>query len=262
MKKWTILTPVAAVALAATFSAHGQTTLTEILFNEDGTSYDQLPNTTSPISAPGVSVTSGFGPSAVPISALYNYLSGLGTLQYTVTGSGTHDFVSFVDAEANYANGPFHDNGAIVNPGSAPSYLSWEIGNPNTGGPGSIGNNAAGSTPGSVLLDDANDVAGGNTDIALALGFDFTLGASQTATIDLSLSSTAPGGGFYLEQGNGRDNGADKLFYSGSLAISSNGPSGPPGVPDNGATWFSLLLGLTGLAAVMKFERNLLPRKG
>jgi hypothetical protein len=261
MKRWTILSTVAAVAVAATFSANAQTTLTEILFNEDGTAYDQFPNTTSPISEPGVSVTSGFGASTVPISALYNYLSGLGTLQYTVTGAGTHDFVSFVDDEADYAFGPFHDSGSIVHPGSAASYLSWEIGNPESSGPGSIGNNAAGSAPGSDLLDDANDVPGGNVDIALALGFDFTLTAGETATVDLSLSSTAPTSGFYLEQYNNNDNGKDELFYSGSLSISSN-VTGPPGVPDNGATWLSLLLGLTGLAALMRFEHNLLPRKG
>ena len=256
MKQWTILTTVAAVALAATFSANAQTTLTELLFNEDGTYYDLYPTTAAPIAAPGVSVTSGFGSSGVPGSAPF-YLTGLGTLQYTVTGAGTHDFISLVDDEADFARGPFNDSGAVV--GSPASGQTWEIGNPESTGAGSIRNNAANSAPGSDLLGNANDVPGGDVDIALALGFDFTLAAGQTATIDLSLSSTAPTSGFYLQQYNNNDNREDEVFYSGSLTISSNVSSG---VPDNGATWFSLLLGLTGLAAIMRFERNLFPRKG
>jgi hypothetical protein len=256
MKEWTIISTVTVVALAAGFTLNAQTTLDETLFNENGATYDQLLSTATPISAPGVSVISGFGSSGVPKSGPPFYLSGLGTLQDTVSGAGTYDFIAFVDTDANYADGPFHDSG--TSSGSAPSGTSWEIGNNVATGPGSIGYNAANSAPGSDLLSDANDVPGGDKDIAMALGFDFTLTTGETATIDLSLSSSAPGG-FYLEDYNDNPNSPDDVFYSGSLSISSNVSSG---VPDNGATWISLLLGLMGLAAMLRFERNLFPRKG
>ncbi len=245
MKQWTVLSAVAAVMLAATFSANAQTTLSEVIFNEDGTPTDEHPNTSSPISAPGVTV-SGFGNSGVPSAGPPYYLSGLGTLQYTVTGAGPHDFISFLDDEADYANGFAHDYGFVGDLAGQPSYLSYEIGNP-----GPVGNNAYNSGVGDDELANGNDTPLGDTDISFALGFDFTLAAGQTATIDLSLSSTVPSSGFYLGQTNVFDNGADAVYYSGLLSITS--PSAP-GVPDNGATWIFMLLGLAGLAMMIRFE--------
>jgi hypothetical protein len=247
MKKRMILTSVASVALAAAFSAHAQTTVTELLFNADGTSSDQYPTTSTAIASP-VTVTSGFGPSS-PAAA--NYLSGLGTLQYTVTGAGAHYFDAMIDDEADYKNGVFNDSGAIINPASAPGYLSWEIGNPDTDTPGTIKANTKANS-----LADANDVLSGNTDIAVALGFNFTLAANQTATIDITASDVAPQSGFYIEQENVYD--TDPFFY-GDLTISSNTV---PGLPDNGATWSFMLLALTGLAGVMKIEHKFFPKKG
>ncbi len=249
MKQWTILSTVAAVALAAGFSANAQTIVSETLFNEDGTVYDQQPpTTTTPINGgANLSIISGFGNSGLSAgSAGGNYLIGLGTLQYTVTGAGAHNFIAFVDDDANLAGGFANDYGFVS--GTLPSYLSWEIGNPIP-----VGNNAAGSTPGSDLLDNANDTPGGTTDIAFALGFDFTLSAGETATIDLALTSSAPGAGPYFYLGQGNNNGGGMDYYSGSLTI---GSPGPVSAPDNGATWISLLLGLTGLAAMMGLERK------
>src|SRR5579862_3079693 len=134
MKRWTMLVAVMAFALAATFSANAQTTLNELLLNENGTIYDIFPNSSTPISAPGVSIVSGFGNSIEPSSGPPFYLSGLGTLQYTVTGAGSHYFDAMLDEEADYPNGSFHDTGAVVNAGSAPGYLSWEVGYPDSGG--------------------------------------------------------------------------------------------------------------------------------
>jgi hypothetical protein len=237
MKKQIIVIPVAVAALAFCFSATAQTTLTELLFNAGGTISDQYPTTSTAIGSP-VTVISGFGPSTqVP------YLSGLGTLQYTVTGTGSHNFDAMIDDEANFANGPFHDSGSIVNAGSAPSYLSWEVGNPDTAASGSIKANTEANT-----LDDANDVPSGNTDIAVALGFNFTLAAGQTATIDITESATAPASGLYMEQ----QNVFDPYLY-GTLTVSS--PTNP-GVPDNGATWLYMLLALTGLGVAARMERK------
>jgi len=245
MKRWTTLSAVAAFALAASFSATAQTTLTEILFNEDGTPYDQYPTTAAGISAPGVSVTSGFGNSGVSDNTKTGgapyYLSGLGTLKYTVSGAGGHSFIGFVDDEADFVNGPFHDYG-FVSGGTTPSYLSWEIDVPS-----SLGTLAYNNGP----LLDVNNIPTGNNDASFALGFDFTLGTGQTATIDLSLTSTAPDGSYiYLGQAN--NNSGETVYYSGSLSITSP----VSGVPDNGATWISMLLGLAGLAVMMKFERR------
>jgi hypothetical protein len=236
MKKWTTLTSVAVIALAAAFSAKAQTTLSEILFNEDGTPTDLFPSSSSPISAPGVTVTSGFGNSSQS-----PYLSGLGTLKYTVSGAGAHTFIGFVDDEADFNNGPFNDYG-FVSGGSTPSYLTWQIDIPST-----LGTLAYNNGP---LLNE-NNVPNGNNDVSFALGFGFNLGAGQVATIDLSLTSAAPGGSYiYLADQNNIS--GESVYYSGSLTITSP----VHGVPDNGATWISMLLGLTGLAVMMGFERK------
>jgi hypothetical protein len=245
MKKWTILSAIAAAALAVTFSANAQTTVTELLFNADGSISDQYPTTSTAIGAP-VTVTSGFG---TPTPAAANYLSGLGTLQYTVTGAGSHYFDAMIDDEADYVNGVFHDSASVQNAGSAPNYLSWEVGNPNADVSGDIKYNTKANT-----LDNANDVPSGNTDIAVALGFNFSLLAGQTATIDFSVGNTAPASGFYIEQYNNLD--LDP-YITGTLVISSS--SGGGGVPDKGATWFSLLMGLAGLGLVKKIEGKFFP---
>jgi hypothetical protein len=239
MKQWISLSIASVVALAAASSASAQTTLTEILFNEDGTPYDQYPNSATPISAPGLTVTSGFAPSSQPGFAPY-YLSGLGTMQYTVTGAGAHSFIGFVDDEADYVNGVFNDSG-FTGGGSKPSYLSWQIDAPST-----LGTLAYNNGP----LLNVNNVPAGQNDVSFALGFAFNLAAGQKATIDLSLTPSAPGG-FYLADQNNYS--GQTVYYSGSLTISGT----THGVPDNGATWISMLLGLTGLAVVKGFERKL-----
>jgi hypothetical protein len=242
MKQWISLSIVSAVALAAASSANAQTTLTEILFNEDGTPYDQYPFSTSPISAPGVNVTSGFGASTQPGFAPY-YLSGLGTLQYTVTSPGAHSFISFVDDEADYVNGVYNDFGFVG--GAKPSYLNWQIDVPST-----LGTTAFNNGP----LLDANNVPSGQNDVSMALGFAFDLTAGEKATIDLSLTSSAPGG-FYLADQNYYS--GETVYYSGSLSITGT----THGVPDNGATWIYMLLGLTGLAVMTGIERKFALRK-
>jgi hypothetical protein len=255
MKYWAVLTTVAAFALASAFPARAtsQTTLTELLVNADGSLTDQFPTTSNPITSP-VTVTSGFG-----ASGLADYLSGLGTLQYTVTSAGTHQFIAFVDDEANYKNGWVLDHsaasGAFTAPGApfsgtgvfGPS--SWEIGNPSATGSGSIGDNTVNSTPGHDLLDDRDDILGRTTDVSFALGFDFTLAPGQVATIDLTLSS-APVSDFYLQDWN------DGMFvdYSGSVTITSD-------VPDDEPTWFAMGLALMGLLAVKRFERPFCQKK-
>jgi hypothetical protein len=242
MKTRSIFVTVAGIAFATALSVNAQSTLTEVLFNEDGTFYDEYPNSSSAISAPGLSVTSGFGASTQPGFAPY-YLSGLGTIKYTVTGAGAHSFIGFVDDEADYVNGVFDDHG-FVSGASVPGGMSWQIDQP-----GPLGNLAAANGP---LLDE-NNVPTGNNDVSFALGFNFNLTAGETATIDLSLTSSSPGG-FYLGQANNLDNGADMVYYSGSLTISGQTNNG---VPDTGETLIFMLMALTGLAVMMGFERKI-----
>jgi hypothetical protein len=80
----------------------------------------------------------------------------------------------------------------------------------------------------------------------VGLGFNFNLAAGQTATIDITASSTAPNSGFYIEQNNTYD---DPYIY-GTLSITSGGNT----VPDGGPTWLFVLLGLSGLVGFKKVE--------
>jgi len=115
--------------------------------------------------------------------------SGLGSLTYTFTGTGAHNFIGFYDFDI----GNDYANEFGTNVGSLATGQSWEVGDP------WYGNIYYDATGGSLTNANENSGAG---DISFALGWDFTLNAGETATITMNLADALPTTtpGFYLQQ--------------------------------------------------------------
>lgn len=227
---------VAALSIAPAAQADS---LQSVLFNLNGTQYTDY-------TVPGMNV-GGF-----------NQTTGVGTITLTFTGApGSYFFDAFFDNQLTPAF--FNEYATAV--GTPAAGQSWEIGDSFLSSvyPDTQGNTLSNTNnlPGTADNFHLNCFAANcNGDAAMAMGFAFTLGASQQALITLALSGTAPASGFYLDQTHPIDAGNPSkldLFYSGSVAIQPTG--GPP--PPQASEPASLLL----MAPAMLFVSFLFRRK-
>jgi MYXO-CTERM domain-containing protein len=222
MKKTPILLAAAgALALASQASqALPIIDLFEYAFNIDGTV--SHPTLGDPV--PGSVNLAGF-----------DTTTGIGTILMTLTGAGSHYAATFLDHEIDQAiNTYFNEYGTTS--GSPDTGQSWEIDEPGYVF-GDIYDNFLGSA-----LDNSNAVPSSLADdVSMAMGWDFSLGASETATIDFVLSETQPTSGFYLTQTD--PDSEASIYMSSSLGISSGGPTPNPAP----ATLALMALGLLGL---------------
>ena len=192
----------------------------------------------------------------------YNATTGLGTLVLTFNpGAGTY----FINAGFDLSVGnqsvltvPFwNEYGASG--GTLASGQSWIIGTGASPNDLATAGQVFKAVAGGAALPNTNSVPGTsgnftqqcgtgascNNDVALGMGFSFTLGAGQEAVVTLNFSQTAPGSGFYLSQTHPIDsdnNTATTIYFTGSEV---NKPV-VVGVPEPGSV---LLLGL-GLGAL------------
>jgi hypothetical protein len=139
---------------------------------------------------------------------------GLGLLQIFISTPGPRNVVAFFDHEIREAlNDNSNETALAVNLASKPAHVSYEGGEPgfSTPPPNVYTRTLAGSL--------ANSVSG-PTDVALAMGWAFTLGAGETGRLLLSLSETPPAGGFYLQQIDPHATaGVRNLYFSSTLSI-------------------------------------------
>lgn len=155
-------------------------------------------------------ITSGSAPGNVSIAG-FDTSTGLGTISATFSSTGTHYFGVYVDHEIDEAvNTFFNEFGSIT--GTPSPGQSWEIDEPGFGPvPGNIFGNFVSSA-----LDNAIGFLTPE-DVAMALGWDFSLLAGEVATISLRVSETPPPSGMYLTQ---FDPDSDASIYlSGQLSI-------------------------------------------
>ena len=107
-------------------------------------------------------------------------------------------------------NSYFNETGAAH--GVAAAGQSWEIDEP-----GFVNGDIFVNFQSSQLDNGIGTSIYGNTtfpdDVSLAMGWDFTLAAGETATISLMLSENMPGSGFYLSQ---TDPDSNYTFYLSS----------------------------------------------
>lgn len=169
--------------------------------------------------------------------------TGLGSIVITIMGAGVHNILAYFDHELDEDINGF-DNEFGGTGGAAAAGQSWEIDEPGFSF-GNLFDNFADNT-----LENVNDLPSPDADdIAMAMGWNFTLAADETAEIVFTISENQPGG-FWLSQ---TDNDSDtQIFLTSTLTI-----SGPPtGVPEPG----TLLLfgaGLMGLGLARTRRRKL-----
>ncbi|MBN2321809.1 MAG: PEP-CTERM sorting domain-containing protein [Acidobacteria bacterium] len=188
--------------------------------------------------------------------------TGLGIWTETISTAGPHSVIAYFDHELSQELNTFYNEfGTIENLGSLGgnsnipgAVQSFEIdepqwGNPVTGYYGDIIDNFE-----FYGLDNDNMLSyyevfpGGLEDISMAMGWDFTLNAGETAIVKFTLSDTAPTGGFYLQQTD--DNSGENIFFSSELT--KRGDFEP--IPEP-STIILVLSGL-GLAAVARFRKS------
>jgi len=152
-------------------------------------------------------------------TSAFDDITGLGIINVTVSGTGTHYVGLFVDHEIDeFANGFSNETGATS--GSPAAGQSWEIDEPGWFNGDIYGNLGAGDLDNGI----GTSIYGNTTfpdDVSMAMGWDFDV-ADVPAVITFNLSDTAPLSGFYLIQ-NDPDSSASIYFSSTLVAIPAPG---------------------------------------
>jgi hypothetical protein len=170
----------------------------------------------------------------LPEEALFNRSTGLGTIQMTFTEAGAHEAFLFVDHDIydlDNAESDYNDEIGLVSGAAVPSGLSWEMTFPfddirSRFEEGTLQNSNSSTEP---------------DDVSMALGWDFSLTASQTAIVKFTLGTTQPSG-FYLQQQDPLT--GFNVYFSSELTV----------VPELGST--GGVLGAAALATGILLRRK------
>ena len=182
-------------------------------------------------------------PSGVNLAG-FDSSSGLGTVVFSHSGAGAHYFSGFFDHEIDESvNTFFNELGSVFGvPGAG---QTWEVDEPGFA-----------PTPGDIYLNFSNSSLDNSVgfatpdDVSVALAYNFLLGPSEVADIQLTASLNPPGSGFYLMHSD--PDSTVSIFYSGSISISEI-RSEVPELPN------SLLLLSIGVLALLKPRTSLRP---
>jgi hypothetical protein len=238
--------------------------ITDYMLNIGGTTYCASYGTFATCSSDGGFAAAAGAGAVSSFNESYNG-SGLGTLTLTYDpGPGTYNVDLWLFEQL--ATPSFNEYGAVS--GSTASGQSYQIDVPDYDYGGELGTAGAGSiianTAASALANtnyipgqDSSYAGGGfcatlpdpncNDYTSMAMGFNFTLAASQQELLTFNVSTTQPTGGFYLEQihpVDGSNTTETDYFFTASASPES---IGPPPVPEPGS--ILLLATLAGILA-------------
>jgi hypothetical protein len=171
-----------------------------------------------------------------------------GALQATFTGAGNYVFAAFYDYElydVAVDGGSFtNEYGQVA--GAPGAGVSWEIDEPGYVF-GDIFSHVSATPPG---LDNTNAINLGafpnGDDVSFALARAFVLAADQEAILQITISETAPSGGFYLQQTDLAT--SQNLYFYTAMQVRDIGGGGAE-IPEP-ATYVSLTIGATALMAM------------
>ena len=188
----------------------------------------------------------------------YNTTTGIGTLTYVFDPgvAGTYNFTSVFFVPASVP--AYNEFGSTS--GSPAAGQSWEIGDINFST--IVADEEAGLLTNTNTLPGTTDNflntctgASCNGSVGMAMGFSFTLGATDEAVITLDFSTSAPGG-FYLSDTHPvdpADTVASTVYFSGSEVTQSVTTPPPPPTPEPSSL---LLLGAgLGSLALLKLRK-------
>jgi len=193
-------------------------------FNIDGTTVDSLTLSGgvgyyAPAGGDFAGLGGSIDTSAFDFSNGYQSGGGLGSLSITITGAGVHFVGAFFDHEIDEAiNGFSNETGSVS--GSPAVGQAWEIDEP-----GYVNGDIFENFQSSALDNGIGTSVYGDTsfpeDVSVAMGWNFSLNAGDTATIDFILSDLVVPAGFYLTHAD-PDSSAN-IYFSGNLTVTPGG---------------------------------------
>ncbi|MBD3314175.1 MAG: hypothetical protein GF344_00170 [Chitinivibrionales bacterium] len=142
----------------------------------------------------------------------FDFDQGLGTISvaFDPDASGTYHAMAFLDHEIDEAqNTFFNEYGSAY--GVPADGLTWEIDEPGYAY-GDIYDHLYGDA-----FDNSNAVESTPDDVSMGLGWSFSLGEQEYATIEFTAGADAPEEGFYLAHYD--DESSDAIFFSSRLSI-------------------------------------------
>jgi len=168
----------------------------------------------------------------------FDFNTGLGSINITITGAGIHSVIGFFDHEIDEPINTFFNETGLIS-GAPAAGQSWEIDEPGfvdgdifeNFEDGTLDNGIGTSIYGDTIFPD---------DVSMAMGWDFGLALGEQALITFALVDFSSSSGFFLQHND--PDSQESVYLASTLGISLSP------IPVPAAVWLfgSALVGLVG----------------